>query len=124
MSDALTALSAQTSRASLGRMVNQSTILLMVSIGSLILLLALLILFHQNATATKGYQLRNLERERSQLLLEEEILNMQVAESQALHRLSSDPVVQAMVAVKRPLYIEEDTTVASVQDPNGIDITK
>ena len=105
-------------------MVNQSTILLMVSIGSLILLLALLILFHQNATATKCYQLRNLERERSQLLLEEEILNMQVAESQALHRLSSDPVVQAMVAVKRPLYIEEDTTVASVQDPNGIDITK
>lgn len=105
-------------------MVNQSTILLMVSIGSLILLLALLILFHQNATATKGYQLRNLERERSQLLLEEEILNMQVAESQALHRLSSDPVVQAMVAVKRPLYIEEDTTVASVRELEQIDITK
>lgn len=97
-------------------MVNQSTILLMFAIGSLILILALLILFHQNATATKGYQLRNLERERSQLLLEEEILNMQVAESQALHRLSSDPVVQAMMAARGLQYIEEDTTVASVRD--------
>lgn len=97
-------------------MVHQSTILLMVSIGSLILLLALLILFHQNATATKGYQLRNLERERSQLLLEEEILNMQLAESQALHRLTADALVQAMVPVRSPLYIQEDTTVAAA-DP-------
>jgi hypothetical protein len=88
----------------------------MVSIGSLILLLALLILFHQNATATKGYQLRTLERERSHLLLEEEILNMQVAEAQALHHLSADPVVQAMVAVRSPLYIQEDTTVASTTE--------
>ncbi|OIO54875.1 hypothetical protein AUJ46_02065 [Candidatus Peregrinibacteria bacterium CG1_02_54_53] len=115
MLDRTASLSAPTFRASLGRMVNQSTILLMVCIGSLILLLALFILFHQNATATKGYQLRNLERERSQLLLEEEILNMQVAESQALHQLSEDPVVQAMVALKRPSYIQEDTTVASLE---------
>lgn len=97
-------------------MVNQSTILLMCSIGALILVLALMILFHQNATATKGYQLRNLERERSQLLLEEEILNMQVAEAQALHRLASDSVVQAMVVAKKLLYIEEDSTVASTLD--------
>lgn len=96
-------------------MVNQSTILLMVCIGSLILLLALFILFHQNSTATKGYQLRNLERERSQLLLEEEILNMQVAQAQALHQLSADPIIQAMIAVRRPTYIQEDTTVASTE---------
>lgn len=85
----------------------------MFSIGSLILALALLILFHQNATATKGYMLRNLERERSQLLLQEEILNMQVAEAQALHRLSTDPLVQAMVAVRKPSYVQQDTTVAA-----------
>jgi len=114
--DPIATLSAPTSRASLGRMVNQSTILLMVCIGSLIFLLALFILFHQNATATKGYQLRNLERERSQLLLEEEILNMQVAEAQALHQLSEDPVVQAMVALRNPRYMQEDTTVASNQN--------
>jgi hypothetical protein len=94
-------------------MVSQSTILLMICIGSLILLLALLILFHQNATATKGYMLRNLERERSQLLLEEEILNMQVAEAQALHRLSSDALVQVMIPFRNPLYVQDDTTMAS-----------
>ena len=122
MPDPIASLSAPPSRASLGRMVNQSTILLMVCIGSLIFLLALFILFHQNATATKGYQLRNLERERSQLLLEEEILNMQVAEAQALHQLSDDAVVQAMVAVRSPRYIQEDTTVASLEQSADIDI--
>lgn len=100
------------SRSSLKHLVNQSTVLLMISIGSLILVLALLILFHQNATATKGYMLRNLERERSQLLLEEEILNMQVAEAQALHRLSEDALVQAMVPARNPRFVERDTTVA------------
>lgn len=93
-------------------MVNQGTVMLMLAIGSLILTLALLILFHQNATATKGYMLRNLERERSQLLLEEEILNMQVAEAQAIRRLADDPFVQAMIPAKSPRYVQRDTTVA------------
>ena len=94
----------------------QSTMLLMVSIGSLILLLALLVLFHQNANATKGYLLRNLERERSKLLLEEEVLNMQVAEAQALEKLEKDKQVEAMVAVRNVLYTEGDTTVAQGGD--------
>ncbi|MDD5623679.1 MAG: hypothetical protein PHI23_03145 [Candidatus Peribacteraceae bacterium] len=100
------------SRSSLGRLVNQSTILLMVSIGSLILLLALLILFHQNANATKGYMLRTLERERSRLLLEQEVLNMQVAEAQALKNLEEDKIVQAMLPARKPIYTQQDTTVA------------
>lgn len=112
MSDSPFTSSALPSRASLGRMVNQSTVMLMLAIGSLILILALFILFHQNATATKGYMLRNLERERSQLLLSEEILNMQVAEAQALHRLADDPSVQAMIAVKGARYVQRDATVA------------
>lgn len=112
MTDSFSTSPALPGRASLGRLVNQGTVMLMLAIGSLILLLALLILFHQNATATKGYMLRNLERERSQLLLSEEILNMQVAEAQALHRLAEDPSVQAMVAVKGARYVQQDTTVA------------
>ncbi|HCI03777.1 MAG: hypothetical protein QF755_05435 [Candidatus Peribacteraceae bacterium] len=104
--------SSVTQRSSLGRLINQSTILLMVAIGSIILMLALLILFHQNANATKGYTLRNLERERSQLLLEEEVLKMQVAKAQALHELEDEPQVQAMVPIKRPRYSEGDETVA------------
>lgn len=99
-------------RSSLGRMVNQSTVLLMVTIGSVILILALLILFHQNANATKGYQLRTLERERSQLLLEEEVLKMQVAEAQALEHLEGDTRIQVMIPMRYPLYTEGDSTVA------------
>jgi len=86
--------------------------LLMASIGSLILILALLILFHQNANATKGYMLRTLERQRSKLLLEEEVLKMQVAESQALQQLEGDNQVQAMIPMKKARYTHEDTTVA------------
>ncbi|MDP7069085.1 MAG: hypothetical protein QF815_01040 [Candidatus Peribacteraceae bacterium] len=91
-------------RSSLGTLVDQSTMLLMVSIGSLILILALLILFHQNSNATKGYTLRNLERERSQLLLEEEVLNMQVARAQAMEKMELDRQIQTMIPVKRPRY--------------------
>ena len=99
-------------RASLGRLVSQGTLLLMVSIGTLILILALLILFHQNSTATKGYQLRSLERERSRLLLEEEVLKMQVAESQALEELENSNLIQAMVQIRNPLYSDSETTMA------------
>lgn len=86
--------------------------LLMVSIGSLILILALLILFHQNANATKGYLLRTLERERSYLLLEEEVLKMQVAEAQALEQLENQNQIQTMMPIKGPIYTEGDSTVA------------
>ena len=88
-------------------MVNQSTILLMVSIGALILVLALLILFHQNNTATKGYLLRNLDRERSQLLLEQEVLNMQVARAQAMEKIENDHQIQAMIPLRNPRYLPE-----------------
>ncbi len=99
-------------RSSLGQLIDQSTVLLMVSIGSLILLLALLILFHENANATKGYRLRTLERQRSQLLLEQEILAMQIAEEQALEKLQGDARVQAMLPVKNPLYATPEASVA------------
>ncbi len=93
-------------------MVNEGTILLMVAIGAIIIVLALLILFHQNANATKGYLLRTLERERSHLLLEEEVLNMQRAGAQALESMQGDAQVQAMVPAQRPGYAEGETTVA------------
>ena len=84
----------------------------MFSIGTLILILALLILFHQNANATKGYLLRNLERERSQLLLEEEVLKTQVAKTQALQKLENDHQIQAMIAIQSPIYSNENVTIA------------
>jgi len=99
-------------RASLGRMVNQSTVILTAAIGGIILTLSLLILFHQNANATKGYTLRTLERERSELLLEEEVLKMQIADAQALKKLGEDPVIALMVPVRGAKYVEGEETMA------------
>ncbi len=93
-------------------MVNQSTVLLMGSVGGLILLLALMILFHENANATKGYSLRRLESERTVLVLEQETLNMQIAEAQALDSLQSDGQIQNMKPYTKPQYIQEDPSVA------------
>jgi len=97
-------------------MVSQSTVLLMASIGSLILLLSFLILIHENANATKGYRLRSLERARSLLLLEQEVLSMQIAEAQALEKLKQDQTIQAMIPLRNPRYTEGDTAVAQKRD--------
>lgn len=100
-------------RASLGRLVNQSTMLLMVSIGALILLLALLILVHENANATKGYSLRRLENQRSLLLLDQEVLNMQIAEAQSLDTLENDPQIASMQGTtKGAKYVKPESAVA------------
>ena len=93
-------------------MVDQSTALLMLAIGALIFLLAFLILFHENANATEGYRLRTLERERSMLLLEQEVLNMEIARAQSLAQLKDDKQIQAMIAVKGAKYVDEDVSVA------------
>jgi hypothetical protein len=85
----------------------------MVAIGALILLLALLILFHENANATKGYRLRTLEQQRSQLMLEEEVLKMQIAEEQSLEHLQIDTKIQAMMPSKSPQYLKFEESVAA-----------
>ena len=103
-------------RASLGRLVSQSTALLMICIGALILGLALLILFHENANATKGYNLRKLENQRSILLLQQEVLNMEIAQAQALERLQQDETIQAMIPVSKLRYTEQDPVVAVVRE--------
>ncbi len=96
-------------RHSLQRMMSSSTMLLLVVIGTLIIILALLILFHHNLNATKGYRLRTLEHARAQLLLEQEVLNMQIAKSQSLDSLQNDPLVLTMQKPKSLKYIEADT---------------
>ena len=93
-------------------MVRSSTVLLMVCIGALILTLALLILFHENANATKGYSLRKLESQRSVLLLKQEVLNMRIAEAQAMEHLQTDPQIQAMIPITKRTYASADPTVA------------
>lgn len=99
-------------RVSLGRMMSLSTVTLLVVTGVLIIFLALLILFNENYNATKGYKLRTLERERSQLLLAEEILKMRIAEAQSLGTFQSDPLILGMVEVRGAEYVRGDTAVA------------
>lgn len=85
----------------------------MASIGTLILLLAVLILFHENANATKGYSLRRLETERSILLLEQEVMNMQIAEAQSLDRLEQDEQIQKMVPYNKQEYVRDEAALTS-----------
>ena len=66
-------------RSSLKRLASGNTMLLLCTIGMLIIVLALLILFHQNLNATKGYRLRSLEHARNQLLLQQETLTWEIA---------------------------------------------
>ena len=96
-----------------------STALLLTVIGTLIIVLALLILFHHNLNATKGYKLRTLERARSQLLLEQEVLNMQIAKSQSLDTLQTDVQVQAMLKPIKPKYVKGDPSLA--QGPSHVE---
>ena len=99
-------------RSSLGRLVNGSTMLLLVTIGTLIIVLALLILFHQNINATKGYRLRSLENAHNQLRVQEEILNMEIARAQALDTMQTDPKIQAMVKATKPQYATMEVAIA------------
>ena len=103
-------------RQSLGRMMSASTVTLLFMTGGLIIFLALLILFNENYNATKGYKLRTLERERSQLLLAEEMLKMRIAEAQALQTFQNDPQILGMVKVKGAEYIRGDTAVADATE--------
>lgn len=99
-------------RQSLGSMMSASTATLLCATGILIIFLALIILFNQNYNATKGYKLRTLERERSQLLLTEEVLKMHIAQAQALSTFQNDPVINTMVQATNPMYVRDDTAVA------------
>ena len=99
-------------RSSLGRVMSSSAVLLLVVIGTLIIVLALLILFHHNHNATKGYRLRSLEYARTQLLHEQEILNMLIAKSQSLLALQGDPQIQAMQKPMKPKFIRSDLPIA------------
>ncbi len=103
-------------RSSLGRLVTGSTMLLLVTIGTLIIVLALLILFHHNLNATKGYRLRSLEHVRNQLLLQQEILNMEIAKAQSLAVLQSDAKVQAMTKATRPKYVTSEVSIAQAAE--------
>lgn len=88
--------------------------LLLSTIGTLIVTLALLILFHHNLNATKGYKLRSLEGVRNQLLLSQEVLNMQIAKAQALDTLQQDDKIVHMMQATHPQYVHGESAIAKI----------
>jgi len=80
---------------------------------SLVVVISLVYLANSNRNATKGYALKNLELERTQLLTENEIWNMEIARVQALANIQNDPKVRAMVKTTTPMFVRGDTAIAA-----------
>lgn len=104
---------------SLDRLISWSTATLLTVTAGLIILLAILILLHQNYNATKGYRLRTLERGRTQLLLSLEQINTMIAEVQSLTSLQRDTQILGMVKVTKPQYLRGETVVAQQEWKEG-----
>jgi hypothetical protein len=79
----------------------------------LVALISLIYLANANRNATKGYALKNLEIERSNLLTENEVWDMEIARVQALANIQNDPKVQTMVKNDAPMFVRGDTAIAS-----------
>lgn len=79
----------------------------------LICILSLVYLTHTNKIATRGYQLKQLEYERKQLITENEAWNLKISQAQSILTLEQDPKIAAMLNTSTPKFIRGDTAVAS-----------
>ena len=79
---------------------------------TIVCVVSLFYLAHSNKVATKGYELKGLQEERSMLITENEVWNMKIARSQAIEKIKTDPVIASMQEVNQPQYIRTDTAVA------------
>ncbi len=86
---------------------------LIVVIIALITIISLAYLVNSNRNATKGYALKTLELERTRLLTENEIWDMEIAKVQALAHIQSDSRVQRMVKTDKPMFIRGDSAIAA-----------
>ena len=76
-------------------------------------IISFIFLIHSNKNATKGYALKNLEVKRSQLMTENEVWDMQIAQVKSLQAIQSDPKILSMVKADQPQFVRGDTAVAS-----------
>lgn len=79
---------------------------------ALVALVSLLYLANANRNATKGYALKTLEMERTRLITENEIWDMEIARVQALNNIQNDNNVRYMVKADAPMYVRGDTAIA------------
>ena len=79
----------------------------------LIAIISLVYLAHANRNATKGYALKSLELRRGQLLTENEVWDMQIAQVKSLQSLENDPKIRTMVKADQPMFVRGDSAIAS-----------
>lgn len=81
-----------------------------ITLLSVICLLLLYYVWMLNVNATQGYEIRSLETEKKQLLMEKEILDIKVAELESLSTILKDEDLQNMQRIEDPSYlvIKED----------------
>ena len=78
----------------------------------MVAIISLVFLAHANRNATKGYALKSLELRRSQLLTENEVWDMQIAQVKSLTAIQSDPKILSMVSPVTPKFVRGDTAIA------------
>lgn len=86
---------------------------LMFVIIGLVAFISLAYLANANRNATKGYALKNLEYQRTQLMTENEVWDMEIARVQALANIQTDEKIQRMVKADKPMFVRGDTAIAS-----------
>jgi hypothetical protein len=80
---------------------------------TLVAVISLAYLGYSNRNATKGYALKTLELERSSLITENEVWDMEIARVQALANIQNDPKVLSMIKTDKPMFIRGDTAIAA-----------
>jgi len=79
----------------------------------LIAFISLVYLAHANRNATKGYAIKNLEIERSRLMTDNEVLDMEIAQVKALDNLQNDPKILSMIKSEQPKFVRGDSAIAA-----------
>jgi len=95
--------------------VGANTLLFLVITLSMIV--TFLYLAHANSNATQGYAIKELQAERSELLIETEVAEMTISDITSLKALEADPVIKTMVAAADNVqFIGQETTLAYLEE--------
>ena len=87
--------------------------LLIFMIIVIVAIISLIFLAHANKNATKGYALKNLEKQRTNLVTENEVWDMEIANVKSLENLLNDPKILSMRKADQPRFMRGDTAIAS-----------
>ena len=72
-------------------------------------------IFHSNRIATSWYALKDLQQERENIVLNEEILNLKISRAQSLDSIEWDPYIAQMVDYPEDVvYIDPSEKLASI----------